>query len=300
MTRRAFTALALVRQQAAFAGSFLQLYDGHRDWTSAQWDQLFGVFQALGLGRLILQWTRYERSNYTDLLPAIFERAGRANLRVTIGLIHTNAFWTMAEGERAATLAGYFEETERLAVQLAPWTRRAEFDGWYISQEFDDVRWSRQTMRARGGQYWRALTRLLRRVHSPARVAVSAFANGEMAPPELARLWREALDFSGASELLFQDGVGAGKLTVERAGAYWRELRSAVGEKLTGVVEAFETVQASPFEARPAALDRFRGQLEAARQAGLPAPIVFAVPEYLNPARGTKAAALFDEFRLGH
>jgi hypothetical protein len=299
MTRREFVAAAAsFRLQPAFAGSFLQLYDGHRAWTPAQWDVLFSVFQALGLARIILQWTRYEQSNYAGLLPGIFDRARRANLRVTVGLIHTNAFWSMTEDTRASTLASYFEETERLAGQLAPWTQRAEFDGFYISQEFDDVRWSRKTMRARGGNYLRAQARLLRQVAPRARVAVSAFSNGDMAPRELGRLWKDALQFSGATELLFQDGVGAGKLTIARAGEYWRELGTVLGERLTPVVEAFEMIRADPFEARPASLARLESQLRTAREAGLAEPMVFAVPEYLSPLGGAEAEALFENYRL--
>jgi hypothetical protein len=281
--------------RGALGGTFLQLNSVHLDWTRQRWTALFGYFRHLGLQRVVVQWTADEDLSFVPILDRIF--AESSGVRVKLGLRNEFAFWIRNPGNRAAAFAGIYERTLPLIVELAPYSRRPGFDGFYIPQEFDDVNWSRRDARAAGGDYLRGIARALRRQVPGARISVSAFANGKMPPPEYARLWRGVVRHARLDEVLFQDGVGVGKLTIEQAAAYLRALRAELGERSGAVVETFTQVREEPFEARPAEASRIRRQLESAAACGFPAPVAFSVPEYMTPLGGEEAAKLFAEFQ---
>ena len=291
-TRRRFVqALAGMTATPALAGTFLQLNRGHLEWPPERWTELFGYFRELRLRRVIVQWTSDEDVSFAPLLDRIFGEA--SGMRVTLGLRNEVAFWRRNADNRAAAFAGIFERTLPLIPDLTGFANRAEFDGWYIPQEFDDVNWSRRDARNAGGDYLRGMARALRR-HTPScRVCVSAFANGAMEPAAYARLWRDVMRHAKLDELLFQDGVGVEKLTIARAADYLRALRSELGERASAVVETLTQVRADPFEARAAEADRVKAQLESVRACGYPAPVAFSVPEYVTPLGVNGAKELF-------
>lgn len=286
---------ALLASAPPFDGTFLQLNSGHLEWTASRWQELFGYFRDLRLRRIVVQWSSDEDVSFVPLLDRIFAEA--EGMRVTLGLRNEFAFWTRNRDNRAAAFAGIYERTLPLLDDLAPFPRGVAFDGWYIPQEFDDVNWSRTDARAAGADYLRGMSRELRRRWPACRVSVSAFANGAMPPVEYARLWRRVARHARLDEVLFQDGVGAEKLTIERAGDYLRALKAELGPRAGAVVETFAQVRADPFEARPADAARLRRQLESAAACGFAAPVAFSVPEYMTPLGGGAAAELFREFQ---
>ncbi len=281
-------------------GTFLQLHRGHFDWPAELWDQLFRTFAELSLSRLIVQWTRFDGVSFVPLLPGILARAGAAGIGVDLGLLHAAEFWSMAEADRPSVLAGFFEASRSLLADLTPFLADPAFRGWYVTQEFDDVRWARRSMKDKGGRYLRAVARLAREVRPGSRVAVSAFSNGVMKPRDWARLWDAALDFSGVDELLFQDGVGVRKLTIEQAEQYHRALGERLPRRVTPVVELLEMTQESPFAAVPADHRRLERQLRSAAASRSDQMVAFAVPEYLSPIGGDAARELLERYQLMH
>lgn len=244
---------------------------------------------------MVIQWTSDENLSLVPLVDAVLAEAG--GMRVTLGLRNEFAFWTRNRENRAAAFAGIYERTLPLLEELAPFARHPAFEGWYIPQEFDDVNWSRSDVRGAGADYLRGIARALRRRWPGSRVSVSAFANGRMAPAEYAKLWRRVVRYARLDEVLFQDGVGAQKLTIEQAADYLRALRKELGSRAGAVIETFEQVRAEPFAARPADPARIRRQLASAAAAGFAAPIAFSVPEYMTPLGGEQAAEVFREFQ---
>lgn len=284
-------ALAAMTASGALAGTFLQLHRGHFDWPPERWAELFGYFRDLRLRRLIVQWAADEDVSFVPLLDRIFNEA--KGMRMTLGLRNEAVFWRRNAENRAGAFAGIFERTLPLIPQLLPFASRAEFDGWYISQEFDDVNWSRRDARNAGGDYLRGIARELRKRTPKSRVSVSAFANGVMEAPAYAKLWRDIVRHAKLDEVLFQDGVGVEKLTIEQAGNFLRALRNELGPKAVAVVETFTQVRADPFEARAASVDRVKRQLESAKACGYESPIAFSVPEYVTPLGVAGAKELF-------
>jgi len=297
MTRRALLLAAFRASGLRLGGTFLQLNSGHREWLPERWSELFGYFRRLGLQRLIVQWTADEDVSFVDLLPRLFDEAAKSPMRVTLGLRNERAFWNRNAANRSYTFAGLYERSLPLIESLTPFALRPEFDGWYIPQEFDDVNWSRKEARRAGGDYLRSLVRQLRKARPGSRVSVSSFANGGMAPKDFARLWHDVLRHARIDELLFQDGVGAKKLQIEKASEYLGALHMRLGAKVGAIVEVFEQVRDDPFEAVPASSERIRRQLAVVSEHGLGEPVIFSVPEYATPLGGQAAAQLFEELQ---
>ncbi|MCX6592661.1 MAG: DUF4434 domain-containing protein [Acidobacteria bacterium] len=277
MTRRQWLALMLASPRAPFSGTFLQLTRGHRQWPESRWRELWGYLGALGAGRLIVQWTQDGDEPLDDLLPQVFA----SGLAIDLGLVHEPRYWT----DGAAAFPAIEARTRALLPRLRPWTARPNFKGWYITTEVDDVRWQAPAARAELVRHLKATVKAVRRVRR-APVAVSGFANGALKPEALAEFWRRLLRETGGQQLLFQDGIGAGKLTLDNLPAYYQALRRVPH---LAVVEIFEMVREVPFEATAAPLSRVLRQLALAGGA----PLAFSLPEYATPAGVPSAGTLY-------
>ena len=281
MTRRQWLSLLLAAPRAPFSGTFLQLTRAHRQWPEARWQELWGQLRALGAARLIVQWTQDGDEPLLDLLPAVFA----SGLAIDLGLVHEPRYWT----EGAAAFAGIEERARALLPRLRPFASRANFHGWYITTEVDDVRWPNPTARAQLAAHLKATVKAARRVRR-APVAISGFSNGALSPVRLAEFWHRLLRETGVSQLLFQDGVGAGKLTLQQLPDYYLALRRV---PVLPVVEIFQMVRETPFEAVAAPLQRVERQLELAGNA----PLAFSLPEYATPGGVTGAAELYQALK---
>ncbi len=79
--------------------------------------------------------------------------------------------------------------------------------------------------------------------------------------------------------MLFQNGIGAGEVTLAAGPAYREALRARLSGPLDVVVEIPESVpEAAEFLARPAPLDRIRAQPALARRATGRPPLCFSLP----------------------
>lgn len=256
----------------AFSGTFLQPSPAMRDWTRDQWRELIDGLARYGISRIILQWSR------GFALQPVFVAAQGHGMRVDLGLADSPDFWRDGPGSLDGLEAASLHQIE----DAAPLTREPAFAGWYITQEIDDTRWERSEDSRRLIRYLKKLSQACRRVRR-APVSVSAFANGRTAPEDytrfLARLRRKA----HVDRILFQDSVGANKLTVDQAAAYHRALRISLRGAAEPIVEIFQLVREDPFEAQPAPIDRIRRQLQAVEAAGFASPMVFSLPEYQTP-----------------
>lgn len=294
MTRRTFLASVFVQSTPRLGGTFLQLNAGHLDWPESRWTELFGYFHSLRLSRLILQWTKDEDVSFVPLLPMLLQHAARNGMKVHIGLFNSKMFWSATGPAMTVMFAQLHEQIIPLIDELKPFVQRPAFAGWYISQEFDDERWTRKTMRQNGGTFLRSVIRSLRQQTPHSEVAVSAFANGKLSPEELALLWWDVIRYSKLNELLFQDGIGVHKLTLEQLPLYLHALRNQLGKQLTHVVEIFEQTADDPFAAIPASLDRIEQQLAVSSHSAIRS-IAFSVPEYMTPLGGDAARRLFEQ-----
>lgn len=300
-------------------GTFLQLRQSDAARPPAGWAALFDNLQTIGVSTVVLQWTMHgdisfvrrpatEGSVDTSVVEQILDVADRRGVSVTIGLIEDPGFWTAIgnAGETERYLQSARVELERLLPDLVPIAaRHRSFAGWYITQEIDDVNWREPRPRRILTEHLAALTARLRRAAvRPVPIAISGFTNQTMEPEALASFWSSLMSDADIDVLLFQDGVGAGKLTLPSLPRYAAALYRAVvnaRRQIRIVTELFDQVDGAPlnerpFAAVPAAFDRVRQQSGIAVAYSTLPPMTFSAPDYMVPSAGRAASALFQTY----
>ncbi len=290
-------------------GTFLQPTNAMAALSESAWGRLFGEFASLGIENLFLQWTALDRTAFFPsvrfsqsrpaLLAAVSALAARAGMRVWVGLHLDTGYWKAIAD--AAGLPAYLDGRLRLLAgmlsELRPAIADLPFAGWYVADEIDDGSWRETVRRGLLERYLRRTVDLLReRRPTDASVAISGFANASSDPAAVAGFWADLLPSTGIDLLLFQDGVGEGKLGLTDVPRYYGALAPAVraaGAELGGVVELFSLMPDGRRVPGPAG--RIRSQIAAAGACGF-SPVAFSVPDYMSVLGGARAAELLAQF----
>lgn len=302
--------------EARLAGTFIQLTVEHGAWTPAQWQTLFAEFERLGLHHIVAQWSIYDDVAFFSSaayrvvanapLETILTLADQHRLRVHVGLIHDSQFWSEIKSS-ANLLSVYLGRRLAAARAVLPELtsvarKHASFAGFYITDEIDDVSWQEPARREVLLAYLRALREEIRSHDAMRPVAISGFTNAAMSPHNLAAFWDSLLRRSGIELLLFQDGVGTGKLALTELPIYLNALHlrfAGSPHALWAVVELFQHEASAPgeaiFRAVPASIARIKRQLALAAEFTT-VSIAFSVPDYMSPGRGAEQAALFKDY----
>jgi len=309
-------ALALAERRPMLSGTFLQLLAEHRTWSEGQWERLFDAFRRLSLSQVIVQWVMSDSQPFFASDPAggvksplqmILELGETTNIQVIIGLVHDSDYWLRIT-QPSAAVASYLANRESRIVQLvteiAPLSRNyRSFAGWFMNEEIDDINWHEPAATSVLHSYLQRVSDYLRLALPRAPIAISGFSNAHGTPAQLEVFWRELLSAAPAiGTVLFQDGVGARKLTLENLPRYLRAVRAATdatGRRLWSVVELFEQTGGAPldsgeFRASAAPFSRVAAQLQV-EAACASALIAFSVADYLlTPTR--RAADLLSSY----
>ncbi len=289
-------------------------------WTDAKLRGLFLDFRQLGLSRLVVQWTvvgnnafypsRAFESLRNPPLERILALGDEFAVRVRVGLAYDPEFWTHVGIETAPRdLDVYLQRLRRRSItaarELAPLVRQhRSFDGWFLTEEVDDVNWLLPERRVLIRSYLADLRDALRSVEPAANVAVSGFSNAYCDPSTLEAFWRELLTASHVDVLLFQDGIGTHKLELRYAGLYLAAIKRAAagsGRALSIVAELFDQVEGPPvtdrpFKAVPAQIERIERQIALAGEASTDGVFAFSVPDYMLRDAGPDAGRLFGDY----
>jgi hypothetical protein len=309
-------ALAGKKPEAAgprLQGTFLQLTEAQGDWQPADWDRLFGYFKELRLSQLVIQWTVYDDLAFFPLkgcrqvahspLPTILQLADAAGIKVWLGLAYDSCFWEKICRDPKLVeiyLRRLRLQAEAIAGQLAPQLQsHPSFRGWYITPEIDDVNWEGDRAREVLFAFLRDLGDSLHKLSPEARVAISGFSNAHTDPKTFGRFWQSLLGETSIDTVLFQDGIGTGKLKLDELPLYLGFLRQAVqtkGRELQVVVELFRQTRERPFQAQPAPWQSVVCQLNLAARFATGGVLAFSIPEYMTPLGGPKANRLFHSY----
>ena len=298
---------------ARIQGTFLQLTAAHGDWQPANWARLFDYFKELRLSQLVIQWTVFDdlaffptmagRQTPRPPLSTIMQLADAAGLQVWVGLSHDPKFWDKIRRDPKLVevyLRRLRLRDEAIARELAPQLQtHPSFRGWYITEEVDDVNWQEAPAREILFAFLRDLSAFLHALNPGATVALSGFTNARLDPKTLGLFWNKLLGAAAIDKVLFQDGIGAEKLTLDELPLYLEALHQAAraqSRRLQVVVEIFRQVHERPFRAQPASWERVARQLEIAARYSTDGIMAFSVPEYMTPAGGTEAANLFKAY----
>ena len=309
-------AVALAERRPMLSGTFLQLLTEHRTWPEAQWVRLFDAFRRLSLSQVILQWVMSDGQSFfapnlagsvRSPLQMILELAESTNIQVIIGLAHDSDYWLRVT-QPSTAVARYLADREsrivQLVTQIAPLSGKyRSFAGWFMNEEIDDINWHEPTVTSVLHSYLQRVSDYLHLALPAVPVAISGFSNAHGKPAQLETFWRELLSAAPAiSTVLFQDGIGARKLTFENLPQYLRAVRAATdanGRQLWSVVELFEQTGGAPldsgeFRAIAAPFSRVAAQLQVEAECAT-ALIAFSVADYLlTPTR--RAADLLSSY----
>src|SRR6266404_9028829 len=291
-------------------GTFLQLTNAQLARPAAEWRQLFDELRTIGINTLFLQWTVLDRKPLfqevrhgtaaNSPLSSILELAAQSGIRVWFGLDLDSSYWEEIK-QPAEMLRPYFrrrlQDLAGFLDDLNATTTGAPFAGWYIPDEIDDRTWLDPGKRATLKKYLAETVAMLKARRPGSKVAISGFSNSFADPDLLASFWADIIRASGIDLLLFQDGVGEGKVALENIGLYYRALDRAVrgvGAQLGAVVELFSLM---PDGRRvPAMVGRIREQIAAAnRLTSFPA-VAFSIPDYMSHLAGRQAGDLLSNF----
>src|ERR1700752_422126 len=241
VVRRYSLALASAERRPKLSGTFLQLLTEHQTWRKEQWARLFDAFRRLSLSQVILQWVMRDGQPFFDSNPAgsvrsplqmILELAETAHIEVIIGLVHDSDYWLRIT-QPSAAVAKYLANREsrivKLVTEIAPPSRSyRSFTGCFMNEEIDDINWHEPAATSVLHSYLQRVSDYLRLALPAAPVAISGFSNAHGTPAQLEVFWRELLSAAPAiGTVLFQDGIGARKLTLENLPRYLGAVRAA-------------------------------------------------------------------------
>ena len=291
-------------------GTFLQLTDAQLARPTAEWRQLFDELRRIGIDTLFLQWTVVDRkplfqeaqhgTGAKTPLASILDLAAQSGIRVWFGLAFDSNYWEEIR-QPAEMLKPYFrtrlQDLAGFLDNLNATSANAPFAGWYIPDEIDDRTWLNPAKRAILKKYLAETVGLLKARRPGSKVAVSGFSNSFADPDLLASFWADVIKASGINLLLFQDGVGEGKVALENIGLYYQALDRAVreaGAQLGAVVELFSL---TPDGRRlPAMVGRIREQIAAATRLTSFPVVAFSIPDYMSHLAGRQAGDLLSNF----
>ena len=291
-------------------GTFLQLTDAQLTRPTAEWRQLFGEFRAIGINTLFLQWTvvdhkplfqtaRHDPGTGTTL-ASILDIAEQSGVRVWFGLAFDSNYWEEIK-QSPDLLRPYFrrrlQELAGFLDDLNKTTAGAPFAGWYIPDEIDDRTWLDPAKRVILKKYLADTVALVKARRPGSKVAISGFSNSFADPELLASFWADLIRASGIDLLLFQDGVGEGKVALENVEFYYGALDRAVrsvGAQLGAVVELFSLT--SDGHRLPAGIGRIRQQIATANRLTSFPVVAFSIPDYMSALAGGRANDLLSSF----
>lgn len=301
--------------------TFVQLWRDDARRSPANWNQWFLNIDHLGFEEIIVQWSSYDDISFhvdarpgvenAPTLAAFIKAAARHRKRIWLGLDYDPRFWQSiavapsgVEQYLSTRLAKISERLPRLLHSLQATDTSTEIiRGWYISDEIDDINWKDSARQKLLFAYLKDLRSILRKAHKDWPVLISGFSNGACPPDALTGFWNSALNLTGIDGVLFQDGVGAGKLTLDQLEMYLKNFHAnlvGADHRFGVIVELFQFTQenestAAQFHAAP--FSRVSRQISIARQYSALPITVFSAPDYLKTDGDRHSRKLYRDWK---
>lgn len=299
-------------------GTFIQLLeDTHGQWSEKEWIDFFSYLKRLRISKLYLQWTVADTRSFffsttfqsvkTPPLETILRLAEQFEMKVNIGLIHDYEYWnqiTKNSNQIKTYLDNLLNRSKLAAKQITTIAKNYKsFNGWYITEEIDDINWKDDYKKELLFSYLERLSDSLEKLTPSYQIAISGFCNGLIEINEFYKFWNLLLKQTKINFVLFQDGIGTKKLTFYNLPDYLATFKKAAidNQREIGViVEIFRQIDGYPinkknFRAVPANLYRINRQSELASKFSSNI-IAFSVPDYMMPIAGNSAKFLYNKY----
>lgn len=301
--------------------TFVQLWRKDAQRTPEQWDQWFKGINRLGFSEIIVQWSAYGSISYhkderagqeeSPCLADLIDAAKRHGTLIWIGLDYDPDFWKAIDGPVSAVPNYLHGRVRQISQRLPLLLHTIEKNdpqgkivkGWYISDEIDDQNWRDPWRQKALWAYLESLRSRLRQARPAWPVLISGFSNGGWVPEKWTAFWNATLKQTGIDGFLFQDGIGAGKLTFDQLEIYLRSMHTGLNstsDHFGVIVELFQFKQNAsdaPASLQAADMNRIAQQLELARKYSESPITVFAAPDYLNLSGDKPCHALYTAWK---
>jgi len=302
--------------------TFVQLWRDDAKRTTTDWDQWFLQIEHLGFDEIIVQWSSYDdisfhvdsRPGYENApcLEAFTRAALKHQKRIWLGLDYDPGFWEAIDASPGGV-------KQYLSMRLSKIKQRLPYllqslqaidaqdkiiQGWYISDEIDDVNWRDPLRQQFLFAYLKDLRLVLHKAHKDWPVLISGFSNGACPPDDLTTFWNTALKFTGIDGVLFQDGVGAGKLSLDQLETYLNHFHSHLEDadhRFGVIVELFEFTKNNskqPHALQSAQFSRVSQQIFLAQQYSTLPITVFSAPDYLKSDGDQQSRKLYRDWEI--
>jgi len=290
-------------------GLFLQPLELHRSWSTDDWNGFFEELAGMEVRTLVLQWTELDQFSVFEgdpetlpegLIGQLLDSAERQGITLRLGLVQDPDYWERIQ--RDTEQVDVYLRRHRLANRalaerlIATVGDRPGFEGWYITEEIDEVNWQDDARRALLRAHLAELAGTLRALAPGRSIAISGFTGARLDPTALAGFWQGLLTDSGIDLLMLQDGFGVQPMLAQDLALYLDALRlgaAAAGANLASIPELFTQtagtpIDEGPFAAAPAPIERVAAQLHAT--GGLVASRIGFSAEYITSAGGRPSA----------
>ena len=299
-------------------GTFIQLHeDPHGQWDENEWVIFFSYLKKLKISNLYLQWTVedtrafFSSNSFQSVefppLETILKLAEQLDIKINIGLVYDGEYWNQITKNRHQVkvyLDGLLSRSTLAAEQIAPIAiKYKSFNGWYITEEVDDINWRLVDKRELLFAYLGQLSSTLEKLTPGYQIAISGFCNGRINIAKFKKFWDQLFKRTRINLALFQDGIGVNKLTFSKLPDYLAAFKQAAvdNQKEIGVIiEIFRQtdgypINKKPFQAVPADLSRINLQRQVANRFSQNI-IAFSIPSYMMPIAGNSGESLYNRY----
>ncbi|SEG21579.1 protein of unknown function [Nitrosomonas ureae] len=228
-------------------------------------------------------------------------------MKVNIGLVHDYEYWnqiTKNSNHIKTYLDNLLSRSKLAADQITSIAiNYKSFNGWYITEEVDDINWKDDYKKELLFSYLERLGDSLEKLTPGYQIAISGFCNGQIEINEFNKFWNQLLKRTKINLVLFQDGIGTNKLTFSNLPDYLAAFKKAAIDnqrELGVIVEIFRQTDGYPinkktFRAVPANLYRINRQRQLASKFS-PNIIAFSIPDYMMPIAGNAGKFLYNRY----
>lgn len=302
-------------------GTFIQLLENsHGQWDEKEWLTFFGYLRKLKISNLYLQWTVADtraffsgsslqsvQSVQSPPLETILKLAEQFDIKISIGLVYDAEYWNQIT-QNSHQVKIYLDDLLRRSIfaaeQITPIALKYQsFDGWYITEEVDDLNWNSLEKRELLFAYLEQLSNALEKLTLGYQIAISGFSNGRIEIAEFSKFWNQLFKRTKINLALFQDGIGAKKLTFSRLPDYLAAFKQSATDhqrEIGVIVEIFRQtngypINTRPFQAVPADFSRINRQRQIASKFSQNL-VAFSIPSYMMPIAGHAQELLYNEY----